>query len=82
MSARTDHLTQVRAQIDRHELTPPEAFSFYSKLTAAIQDTAAARLASGRVAVGLSYEHVNNLQRTAELLEQMRGTINGALRAA
>ena len=81
VSARVEQLPQVRAEIDRRELVAVDAFNFYTAMIAAVLDSAAARLASGMIAVGLPYEHVNNLQRTAELLAQMRGTTNGALRA-
>lgn len=74
-------LATLRDRIDRHEVVASESFALYTALIAAVHDTAARHRADGMVLVGLHYEHVNHLQHAAELLAQMRGLVNGALRA-
>lgn len=81
VATRLEELQRLRGLIDRHDLPPAESFAYYSSLVAAIQDVAAQRLAAAMIAVGLPYEHANHLQRLAELLAQLRGQTNGALRA-
>ena len=80
VTTRVEQLPRLRGRIDRRELRPPEAFSFYTALVAHVQDGAARRLADGMVAVGLPYEHLNHLQQAAEHLAQLRGVTNGVLR--
>ena len=80
VTTRVEQLPRLRGCIDRRELRPPEAFSFYTALVAHVQDGAARRLADGMVAVGLPYEHLNHLQQAAEHLAQLRGVTNGVLR--
>ncbi|MES2886121.1 MAG: diguanylate cyclase [Pseudomonadota bacterium] len=57
-------------------------FAWYSSLVATIHDSAATRLASGMVEVGLPYEHVTHLSQAVEHLSQLRGIVNGALMAS
>lgn len=79
--SRSAELARYRGQIDRRELAAPAAFAFYSGLVAAVQDSGARRLRGGMVQVGLSYEHVNDLRRAAELLASVRGLTHGVLSA-
>lgn len=81
IESRADQLARYRGQIDRREIPAPVAFAYYTGLVGAVQDQAAHRLRDGMVQVALSYEHVNHLQRAAELLAQVRGLVNGALSA-
>ena len=81
IESRAEQLTRFRGQVDRHDIPAPVAFAFYTGLVGAVQDQAAHRLRDGMVQVGLSYEHVNHLQRAAEQLAQVRGLVNGALSA-
>ena len=81
IQSRSAQLTRYRGQIDRRDvaLQASAAFSFYSGLIDAVQESGAHRLRGGMVQVGLSYEHVNHLRRAAELLATVRGLTNGVL---
>jgi diguanylate cyclase (GGDEF)-like protein len=81
IESRAEQLARYRGQIDRREIPAPVAFAYYTGFVGAVQDQAAHRLRDGMVQVALSYEHVNHLQRAAELLAQVRGLVNGALSA-
>lgn len=80
-TARLEQLVRLRGRIDRRELERPEAFAYFTGLIESLNDNSSRRLADAMVPLGMQYEYVNWLNRSAELLAHLRARLMGAIGA-
>jgi len=72
-------LDKTRIAINAQDLAPLAAFHFYIDAIDHVLTRLSGHRADGMIAVGMRYEYVDHLQRSTELLAQLRGLTYGAV---